>query len=58
LDFLGPAGLLSRGEPGAPVEGFLEHCWRFAPVTTIAGGTSEIQRNNIAERMLGLPRAR
>ena len=58
LDFLGPAGLLSRGKPGAPVEGFLEHCWRFAPVTTIAGGTSEIQRNNIAERMLGLPRAR
>ncbi len=58
LDSLGPAGLLQQGEPRAPVEGFIEHCWRFAPVTTIAGGTSEIQRNNIAERMLGLPRAR
>ena len=58
LDCLGPEGLLMQGEPRAPVEGFIEHCWRFAPVTTIAGGTSEIQRNNIAERMLGLPRAR
>ena len=58
LDCLGPAGLLEQGEPHAPVQGFVEHCWLFAPVTTIAGGTSEIQRNNIAERMLGLPRAR
>lgn len=58
LDCLGPAGLLQQSEPRAPVKGFIEHCWRFAPVTTIAGGTSEIQRNNIAERMLGLPRAR
>ena len=58
LDCFGPEGLLQQGEPRAPVEGFIEHCWRFVPVTTIAGGTSEIQRNNIAERMLGLPRAR
>ncbi|MBW2495752.1 MAG: acyl-CoA dehydrogenase family protein [Deltaproteobacteria bacterium] len=58
LDCLGPRGLLQEGEPQAPVAGFIEHCWRFAPVTVIAGGTSEIQRNHIAERMLGLPRAR
>ena len=57
LDLLGPQGLLE--DPAeAPVQGFIEHCWRYAPVTTIAGGTSEIQKNNIAERMLGLPRAR
>jgi alkylation response protein AidB-like acyl-CoA dehydrogenase len=58
IDLLGPAGLLARGETGAPVDGFVAHCWLYAPVTTLHGGTSEIQRNNIAERLLGLPRAR
>jgi len=58
LDMLGPEGLLQADAPRNAVGGFIEHCWRYAPVTTLAGGTSEIQRNNIAERMLGLPRAR
>ena len=57
-DMLGPEGALQHGVPGAPADGFLEKSFRNATVTTIAGGTSEIQRNNIAERLLGLPRAR
>jgi alkylation response protein AidB-like acyl-CoA dehydrogenase len=58
VDLCGPAGVLQHGAPGAPQDGFLEHAWRYATVTTIFGGTAEIQRNTIAERMLGLPRAR
>ena len=45
-------------EPGAAADGWIDYDARHSPVTTIYGGTSEINRNNIAERHLGLPRAR
>jgi alkylation response protein AidB-like acyl-CoA dehydrogenase len=54
LDLLGSAGLLSE-EPGAPVAE-LEHLLRHSIMGVIGGGTSEIQRNIIATRGLGLPR--
>jgi alkylation response protein AidB-like acyl-CoA dehydrogenase len=57
VDMLGSEGVLQRGEEGAPVDGWVEHLFRHAAVTTIYGGTSEMQRSIIAERGLGLPRS-
>jgi alkylation response protein AidB-like acyl-CoA dehydrogenase len=51
LSLLGPAGAVAEGDGGSWSRGFL-----FNRNLTIAGGTSEIQRNIIGERVLGLPR--
>ena len=40
------------------VAGPFEHAYRHSTVTTIYGGSSEVQRGIIAERGLGLPRTR
>jgi alkylation response protein AidB-like acyl-CoA dehydrogenase len=53
-----PASLLQFHVPGAAADGWIEYDLRHSPVTTIYGGTSEINRNNVAERHLGLPKAR
>ena len=52
------AGLLAGAEPGAVRGGLVEHAFRHAVVTTIYGGSSEVQREIIAGRALGLPRGR
>jgi alkylation response protein AidB-like acyl-CoA dehydrogenase len=57
VDVFGPEGL--RADPAAhSPAGIVEHSYLLAPVLTTAGGTSEIQLNLVAERTLGLPRAR
>ncbi len=51
LSLLGPLGALEEGDGARFGRGFL-----VTRCLTIAGGTSEVQRNVIAERILGLPR--
>jgi len=52
LDLLGPdAELLEAGAPCEWLDGYL-----FALAGPIYAGTNEIQRNVVAERLLGLPR--
>ncbi|MEY2568212.1 MAG: hypothetical protein QOE35_2741 [Actinomycetota bacterium] len=54
-DLAGTAGMLAgHGPMGAP-GGEWDFGFLFAPALTIGGGTSEVQRNIIAERVLGLP---
>ncbi len=57
----GVAGMLRHDAAGAmaPIAGGeLERAVRHSAVTTIQGGTSEIQRNHIAQHYLGLPKTR
>jgi 3-oxocholest-4-en-26-oyl-CoA dehydrogenase alpha subunit len=55
LTMAGPEGALRRDAPGAPVDGFFEHYYRYSVVDTVGAGTSEVQRSIIARRGLGLP---
>ena len=56
LDILGMYGTLGREEKWAPLKGRVQEHWMNAFAGTIAAGTSEVQRNIIAGRGLGLPR--
>ena len=58
LELLGPRGLLTSDEPGAPLAGRMERMYRFAPVQRFAGGTNEVLRDIIAQRGYGMPRQR
>jgi acyl-CoA dehydrogenase len=50
---LGPDGMLD-GDPG-DWSGYIGYRFLWAPHSGIAGGTNEVQRNIIGERVLGLP---
>ncbi len=56
LDILGQFGTLVRDDKWAPLKGRVQEHWMNAFAGTIAAGTSEVQRNIIAGRGLGLPR--
>jgi alkylation response protein AidB-like acyl-CoA dehydrogenase len=56
IQLLGLYGQLEPGSPRALLKGRLERGYVTSVAATIAAGTSEIQRNVIATRGLGLPR--
>jgi hypothetical protein len=56
LDILGMYGILGRDEKWAPLKGRVQENWMISFSHKIAAGTSEVQRNIIAGRGLGLPR--
>jgi alkylation response protein AidB-like acyl-CoA dehydrogenase len=58
VELEGPYGQLLKGSPHTLDDGVWPHLLLYSRGRTIAAGSSEIQRNIIAERVLGLPRAR
>jgi len=56
LAVLGPAAGLWAGASEDPGGGRWQRQWLWSQAASIAGGTSEVQRTIIAERLLGLPR--
>jgi alkylation response protein AidB-like acyl-CoA dehydrogenase len=56
LDLAGPAGTLERGSMGASKNGNVAQSYLLMRAATFGAGTSEIQRNVIGEKLLGLPR--
>jgi alkylation response protein AidB-like acyl-CoA dehydrogenase len=56
MDIAGPGSQLRVGTEDAPMKGRAESTYRYTVIDTIGGGTSEVQKNIIARRKLGLPK--
>lgn len=56
LQVQGPYAQLWEEEVRVPEDAVWQHLWLMGRAMTIASGTSEIQRNILAQRILGLPR--
>ena len=56
MDIAGPGSQLRVKTAEAPMAGRSESTYRYTVIDTIGGGASEIQKNIIARRKLGLPK--
>jgi alkylation response protein AidB-like acyl-CoA dehydrogenase len=56
MDIGGPGAQLRVRDEDAPMAGRSESTYRYTVIDTIGGGASEIQKNIIARRKLGLPK--
>ncbi|MDQ1373781.1 MAG: hypothetical protein QOJ09_1119 [Actinomycetota bacterium] len=56
MDIAGPGSQLRVKTEDAPMAGRSESTYRYTVIDTIGGGASEIQKNIIARRKLGLPK--
>lgn len=55
VDLLGPAGLLAKGGPDSVDRGKWTRLYSFQRYSTIGGGSTEVQKNIIADRAIKLP---
>jgi alkylation response protein AidB-like acyl-CoA dehydrogenase len=56
VELCGEASPLWRGAHDLPGDGKWQRQWLWSGAASIAGGTSEVQKNIVSERILGLPR--
>jgi alkylation response protein AidB-like acyl-CoA dehydrogenase len=56
VDLLGPAALLSRGGPDTVDKGQWTRLYSYQRYTSIGTGTTQVQKNIIADRAIELPR--
>jgi alkylation response protein AidB-like acyl-CoA dehydrogenase len=56
VDLLGPQGMLAKGGPDAVDGGAWNRLYLFQRYTSIGAGTTEVQKNIIADKAIKLPR--
>ena len=56
IDILGPVGVLAKGGPDAVDGGHAAHNYPWQRFTSIGAGTTEVQKNILADRAIQLPR--